>query len=142
MKPMSGASPRIRVAWLREGEGEARRNAGLMECSEALLLFLLSGWQGLGTDWWDWCPEQPAAGGPVEGAGALGTSWPRGVVLVVPRGHRPWRLEERTTLSSRSLVLCVHCVKRMTYTSHGEGKGRLHDHNRGKKMEIMLRNAQ
>lgn len=42
MKPMSGASPRIRVARLIEGEGLARRKAGLMECSEALLLFCLS----------------------------------------------------------------------------------------------------
>lgn len=74
---MSGALPRIKVARPSDGEGEARRKAGLMECSESLLLLLLN------------------VGQPVEGdtsvkiAAVLETSWPRGVVFGVPGGHKP-----------------------------------------------------
>lgn len=46
IKPTSGASPRFKVARLSDGEGEARRKAGLMECSESLLLLRLNGGQG------------------------------------------------------------------------------------------------
>lgn len=51
IKPTSGASPRAKVARLSDGEGEARRKAGLMECSESLLLRLLKGGQGPATGW-------------------------------------------------------------------------------------------
>lgn len=43
---MSGASPRISVLWLSDGDGEARRKAGLVECSESFLLLLLNKGQG------------------------------------------------------------------------------------------------
>lgn len=63
-------------------------------------------------------PEQLEGGSPAEeeGAGDLDSglalnSWP-GAVLGVPGGHRPWSSEERITLSRRSLVLGVHCVKK------------------------------
>lgn len=90
MKPMSGASPRIKVVRLSDGEGEARRKAGLMECRESLLLLLLlNGGQGAATGWRTRCPEQPAEGeGSVEGAAVLETSKSRGVVFGVPGGHR------------------------------------------------------
>lgn len=82
IKPISGASPRIKVVRLSDGEGEARRKAGLMECSESLLLLLRNGGQ---TGW----REQPAEGeGSVEGATTLETSRPRGEVFGVPGGHR------------------------------------------------------
>lgn len=84
IKPMSGASPRIKEARLNEGDGEARRKAGLIECSESLLLLLLNGGQGA---------EQPAGDvGSVEGAAvleALEASKSRGVVFGAPGGHMP-----------------------------------------------------
>lgn len=87
---MSGASPRIKVVRLSDGEGEARRKAGLMECSESLLLLLLNGGQGVGTGWQACCRGQPAeVEGSGEDAAVLGTSRPRGVVFGVPGGHRP-----------------------------------------------------
>lgn len=87
---MSGASPRIKVVRLSDGEGEARRKAGLMECSESLFLLLLNGGQGVVTGWRDCCPEQPAeVEGSGEDAAVLGTSRLRGVVFGVPGGHRP-----------------------------------------------------
>lgn len=87
IKPMSGALPRIKVVRLSDGEGEARRKAGLMECSESLLLLLLNRGQGAATGW----REQPAEEGEasVGGAAVLETSRPRGVVFGVPGGHRP-----------------------------------------------------
>lgn len=87
---MSGASPRIKVARLSDGEGEARRKAGLMECSESLLLLLLNGGQAAVTGWRPYCRVQPAEGeGSEEGAAVLETSRPRGVVFGVPGGHGP-----------------------------------------------------
>lgn len=88
---MSGASPRIKVVRLSDGEGEARRKAGLMECSESLLLLLLlNGGHGAVKGWWACCPEQPAEGEvSVEVAAMLETSRSRGVVFGVPGGHRP-----------------------------------------------------
>lgn len=81
IKPMSGASPRIKEARLNEGDGEAKRKAGLIECRESLLLLLLNGGQGAG---------QPAGDeGSVEGAAALEASKPRGVVFGAPGGHMP-----------------------------------------------------
>lgn len=106
MKLMSGASPRMKLVRLSEGEGDARRNAGLMECIESLLLLLLNARQGAATDWRPRCCEQPADGeGSAEGAGVPETSRPRGVVFGVPGGHRPWKSEEWTILSSTSFVL-------------------------------------
>lgn len=49
-KLTSGASSRIKPARLNDGEGEARRKAGLVECSESLLLILLKWGQGVTTD--------------------------------------------------------------------------------------------
>lgn len=116
MKPRSGASPRIRVVRLRDGEGEARRKAVLMECRESIsfLLLLLKGGQGAGTSWRACCSEELAEGKVCgEGAAAVQeTSGPRGLVFGVPGGHRPWKSKEWTTLSSTSLVLWVHCVRR------------------------------
>lgn len=87
---MSGASPRIKLARLSDGEGEARRKAGLMECSESLLLLLLNSGQGAVKGWRACCCEQPVEGDDsVEGAGMLETSRPAGVVFGVPGGHRP-----------------------------------------------------
>lgn len=85
------ASSKIHVVRLSGGEGEARRKAGLMECSESLLLLLLlNGGQGAATGWRACWPEQPAEGEcSVEGAAMLETSRPRGVVFGVPGGHRP-----------------------------------------------------
>lgn len=81
IKPMSGASPRIKEAWLNEGDGEASRKAGLIECIESLLLLLLNGGQGA---------EHPAGDkGSVEGGAVLEASMPRGVVFGVPGGHMP-----------------------------------------------------
>lgn len=103
---MSAASPCIKVARLSGGEGEARRKAGLMECSESLLLLLLNGGQGVDMASEECCPEQPAEGeGSVEGAAVLETSRLRGVVFGVPERHRPFKSKEWTTLSSTSLVL-------------------------------------
>lgn len=145
MKPMSEASPRMMVLWVKEGEGLARRKAGLLECSEGLLLLLTGGQSMDGA----WRPEHSVGGGPLadpeqpvggnpeqpvggcpsadpeqleggapaeEGAGDLDSglalnTWP-GAVLGVPGGHRPRSSEERITLSRRSLVLGVHCVKK------------------------------
>lgn len=150
MKPMSGASPRMTVLWVKEREGLARRKAGLLECIEGLLLLFTGGHSMDGA----WRPEHPVGGCPLaeseqpvgghpladpeqpvgrgpsadpeqleggspaeeEGAGDLDSglalnSWP-GAVLGVPGGHRPWSSEERITLSRRSLVLGVHCVKK------------------------------
>lgn len=47
---MSAASLRIKVGRLSDGDGEARRKAGLLECRESLLLPLLNGGQGATTD--------------------------------------------------------------------------------------------
>lgn len=103
---MSAVLPCIKVARLSGGEGEARRKAGLMECSESLLLLLLNGGQGVATAWGVCCPEQPAEGeGSVEGAAVLETSRPKGEVFGLPEGHRPFKSKEWTTLSSTSLVL-------------------------------------
>lgn len=103
---MSGASPRIRVVRLSDGEGEARRKAGLIECSESLLLLLLNGGQGATTGRRASCREQPAGGeGSVVGAAMLETSRTRGVVFGAPGGHRPCKSEEWTILSSTSFVL-------------------------------------
>lgn len=86
---MSGASPRIRVVWLSDGDGEARRKAGLIECRESLLLLLLNGGQGAATDFLACCREQPAEGeGSVVGAAVLELSRTSGVVFGVPGGHR------------------------------------------------------
>lgn len=117
MKPMSGASPKISVGRLNEGEGEARRKAGLMECSESLLLLLPNSGQWAGTGWWSSCCEQPAEGE----AAALETSTLRGVVFGVPEGHKPGESKEWTILSSTSLVLWVHCERKKTEKSR---KGR------------------
>lgn len=101
---MSGALPRIKEARLNEGDGEARRKAGLIECSESLLLLLLNRGQGA---------EQPAGDeGSVEGAAMLEASEPRGVVFGAPGGHMPFKSEEWIILSSTSLVPWVHCVER------------------------------
>lgn len=90
IKPISGASPMISVTRLSDGEGEARRKAGLMECSESLLLLLVNGGQGPATDWWACCRVQPAVGeGSAEGAMLPETSGTRGVVFGVPGGQRP-----------------------------------------------------
>lgn len=106
IKPISGASPWIKVARLSGGEGEARRKAGLMECSESLLLLLLNRGQGAATTWQACCCEQSEEGdGSVEGAAILDASRPRGVVFGVPGGHRPLKSREWTTISSTSLVL-------------------------------------
>lgn len=109
IKPRSGASPRMKVVRLSDGEGDARRKAGLMECSESLLLLLLlNGGQGATTSWWACsCREQPAESeGSVEGAAMLETSRLRGEVFGVPGGHRPGvESKEWTILSSTSLVL-------------------------------------
>lgn len=87
---MSGASPRIKLARLSDGEGEARRKAGLMECSESLLPLRLNTGQEEATGWLSNCCEQPVEGeGSAEGAGVLEASGPRGVVFGVPGGHRP-----------------------------------------------------
>ncbi len=118
IKPMSAASPWVKVARLSGGEGEARRKAGLMECSESLLLLLLNGRQGAAMAWWAFWREQPAEGeGSVEGAAILETSKSKGVVFGVPEGHRPFKSKEWTTLSSTSLVLWVHCARRETERS-------------------------
>lgn len=75
---------------LSDGEGEAKRKAGLMECSESLLLLLVNRGQVAATDWWACCRVQPAEGeGSVEGAAVLETSGPKGVVFGVLGGHRP-----------------------------------------------------
>lgn len=91
LKPMSVVSPRINVVWLSDGEGEARRKAGLLECSESLLwLLLLNGGQGAAIGRRACCPEQPAEGeDSVEGVAMPETSGPRGVVFGVPGGHGP-----------------------------------------------------
>lgn len=90
IKLMSGALPRIKVVRLSDGEGEARRKAGLMECSESLLLLLLNGGQGVAMGWPACCRKQPAeVEGSGEGAAMLGTSRSTGVVFGVPGGHRP-----------------------------------------------------
>lgn len=82
IKPTSGASPRIKVARPSDGEGEAKRKAGLIECSESLLLLLLLyGGQEAATG------RQAGLSG--EGAAVLEPSRPRGVVFGVPGGHRP-----------------------------------------------------
>lgn len=87
---MSGASPRIKPARLSDGEGEARRKAGLMECSESLLLLLLNAGQEAAMGWWSYCCEQTAEGeDSAEGASGLEASGPRGVVFGAPGGHRP-----------------------------------------------------
>lgn len=88
---MSAASPRIKLARLSDGEGEARRKAGLMECSESLLLPLLNGGQGVAKGWWACCCEQPVeeGEGSADGAGVLESSGSRGVVFGVPGGQRP-----------------------------------------------------
>lgn len=106
MKPTSADSLRKRLARLSEGEGEAKRKAGLMECKESLLLLLLNGGQGVTTGPWASCREQPVEGEvSVEGPVMLDASRPRGDVFGVPGGHRPGNSEEWTILSSTSLVL-------------------------------------
>ena len=85
IKPRSGALPRIRAVRLSDGDGEARRKAGLIECSESLSLLLLNMGQGAAKG----CREQPAEGeGSGVGAAALGTSWFSGMVFGVPGGHK------------------------------------------------------
>lgn len=49
-KLTSGASSRTKPARLSDGEGEARRKAGFVECIESLLLPLLKRGQGVATD--------------------------------------------------------------------------------------------
>lgn len=49
-KLTSGASSRTKPDRLSDGEGEAKRKAGLVECSESLLLPLLKWGQGATTD--------------------------------------------------------------------------------------------
>lgn len=88
-KLMSGPSPRTSTLRLSVGEGEASRKAGLIECSESLLLLLLKGGQGSTAAWWASCREQPEESEGTAVAGALETSWTRGVVFGVPEGHRP-----------------------------------------------------
>jgi len=107
IKPLSGASPRIKVVRLSDGEGEARRKAGLMECSESLLLLLLlNGGQGGATGWRGSCGKHPAEReGSEEAAAGPETSRSRGVVFGVAGGHSPWTSYEWTILSSTSLVL-------------------------------------
>lgn len=91
---MSGPSPRTSTLRLSVGEGEARRKAGLIECSESLLLLLLKATgdnrgQGSTTAWRASCREQPEEREGSAVAGALETSWTRGEVLGFPEGHRP-----------------------------------------------------
>ncbi|KAF3839955.1 hypothetical protein F7725_018672 [Dissostichus mawsoni] len=91
IKPLSGASPRIKVVRLSDGEGEARRKAGLMECSESLLLLLLlNGGQGGATGWRASCGKHQAEReGSEEAAAGPETSRSRGVVFGVAGGHSP-----------------------------------------------------
>lgn len=87
---MSGASPRMRVVRLSDGEGEARRKAGLMECSESLRLVRLSRGQGATTGGRESWREHPVEGeGSEVAAEVLEASETRGVVFGVPGGHRP-----------------------------------------------------
>ena len=80
----------ISVTRLSDGEGEAKRKAGLMECSESLLLLLVNGGQGPAMDRWACCRMQPAAGeDSVEDSVVLETSGTRGLVFGVPGGQRP-----------------------------------------------------
>lgn len=90
-KLTSGASSRTKPARLSDGEGEARRKAGLVECSESLLLPLLKGASGQGapTDRRVGCCAQPAeAGASGESTAELEPSRPIGVVFGVPGRHR------------------------------------------------------
>lgn len=71
---MSGASPNISVVWLSVGEGEARRKAGLIECSESLLLLRLNGGHAVAAGWRACCCVQPTDGeGSEVGAARLET---------------------------------------------------------------------
>lgn len=90
-KLTSGASSRTKPARLSDGEGEARRKAGLVECSESLWLPLLKGASGQGatTDGRVGCCAQPTeAEGSGESTAELETSKPIGVVFGVPGRHR------------------------------------------------------
>lgn len=123
IKPTSHTSPWIKVARLSDGEGEARRKAGLMEYSESLLLLLLNGGQGAAVCWRSCCREQPAvAEGSGQGAANLETSRLGGVVFVLPGGHKSPKSKEWATLSSMSLVLCVHYVNRKQKQVKKQGK--------------------
>lgn len=89
MKLTSGASSRTKPARLSDGEGEARRKAGLVECSESLLLPLLKRGQEAAPEGKAGCGEQPAeAEGSADSAVEPGPSEPIGVVFGVPGGHR------------------------------------------------------
>lgn len=79
MNPSSLVSLRARLTRVSEGEGDARRKAGLIECNESFLLRpqLV---QGLSTD------SGTARRGQTAGARG-GTSEPRGDVFVGPTGH-------------------------------------------------------
>lgn len=83
IKPISGESARVKVPRLKEGEGEARWKAGLLECSESLLLLLLNRGQGTVMGWQVSCCEQQ-----LEGAAVLETSRPRGIVFGGLEGHK------------------------------------------------------
>lgn len=75
INPSSRVSLRARLTRVSDGEGDARRKAGLIECNESFLLRpqLV---QGLST----------ARGGQVAGVWG-GTSEPRGDVFAGPTGH-------------------------------------------------------
>lgn len=108
-KLTSGASSRTKPARLSDGEGEARRKAGLVECSESLVLPLLKRGQGAATDWREGCCPQPTeAEGSGENTAELEPSRPIGVVFGVPGRHSSWKSREWTTLSNTPLVLWAH----------------------------------
>lgn len=87
---MSGPSPRINVVRLNDGEGEARRKAGLPERRESLfLLLLLNGGQGAATGRRACCRQQPAHGKrSAEDVAELDTSTPTRLLFGVPGGQR------------------------------------------------------
>lgn len=103
MNPSSGVSLRARLARVSEGEGDAKRKAGLIECKESFLL-RPHAVQGLsaGSGMARRGQTAGARGGPTE----PGTSKPRGVVF--GGRHIACKSEECSILSNTSLVLCVH----------------------------------